>query len=60
MKNNFTAGYVCAVANLLREWDVPVMAQGLLESLGKVTVKSLKTAGVDQQDIDVLKKYKLI
>ncbi|MCW3111344.1 MAG: hypothetical protein JWQ09_5850 [Segetibacter sp.] len=58
--NYFIQGYVCAVANLLRERDVAAMAEGLLKSIGKVSVKSLKISGVDQQDIDVLKKYKLI
>ena len=56
----FTAGYICAVANLLRERDTPVAVQGLLESLGVITVASLKAAGVDNDDIKVLKKYKLI
>lgn len=58
--SNFTQGYICAVANLLRERDAPVLAKGLLESMGKVTVESLKSAGVDRQDINILKKYKLI
>ncbi len=56
----FTQGYICAVTNLLRERDCPVHAAGLLESIGIITVQSLKSAGVDKQDIDVLKKYKLI
>lgn len=59
-KNEFVQGYICAVANLLRERDTPEVAQGLLESLNHPSVKSLRESGCDNQDIAVLKKYKLV
>lgn len=59
-EDRFIQGYICAVANLLRERDTPVHADGLLKLMGLITLKRLKDAGVDQQDINVLRKYKLI
>lgn len=59
-KNEFICGYVCAVANLLRERDAPVFADGLLESINIKSVKELKLNGVAAEDISILKKYKLI
>lgn len=59
-EDRFIQGYICAVANLLRERDTPVHADSLLQSVGLITLKRLKDAGVDQQDINVLRKYKLI
>jgi len=57
---NFFQGYICAVANFLRERDRPSEAQGLLNSIGKITPAKLKEWGVDRHDITTLRKYKLI
>lgn len=58
--DNFTQGYMCAVANYITMFDRSVEAKDLLKQFGNVTYRDLKDKGVDISDLNTLKKHKLI
>lgn len=58
--NNFTQGYMCACANLIRMNGIGTREEELFKNYGKSTEASLRAAGVDASDIDIFKKHKLI
>lgn len=59
-RDSFIKGYVCAVANLIRERDTPAAAKGLMESIGDCNKNYLKIIGVSKEDIKILVENKII
>jgi hypothetical protein len=50
----FQDGYICAVANIIRTHDDPVIAKDVLKALGKVDWSK-----VEPDDHTLLREYKL-
>lgn len=57
---NFTQGYMCACASLISMNGLGIREEELFKAFGKSTYESLKSAGVDKHDLDILRKHKLI
>lgn len=53
--NEFTRGFVCAVANLVKMHDEPTIAKDLLRCIGNVDWKT-----IDRYDRDILRRAGLL
>lgn len=53
-EKHFSQGYACAVANLIRMYDQPTIAQEVF-SANFCSIKEMRKMGIDESDIEVLK-----
>lgn len=53
-KDDFSVGYCCAVANMLRDHGDDVIARDCLGA-NYLTIKQMREIGVDESDIEILK-----
>lgn len=49
-ERGFTDGYICAVANIIRTHDFPVVAKDVLKQFGKVDLRK-----VNKEDREIIK-----
>lgn len=53
-EDDFSVGYFCAIANMMRDHDNDVIAKDCLGA-NFMNIKKMKRIGVDESDIEILK-----